>query len=65
MNAAETLTPPELNTLSIDVDGEIGTLTLNRPKVLNAMSPESDRGAGHRRRMAGRPGPSARPDRDR
>ncbi len=32
--------PPELETLSIDVDGAIGTLTLNRPEALNAMSPE-------------------------
>jgi enoyl-CoA hydratase/carnithine racemase len=40
MNAAEAPAPPELNTLAIDVDGDIGTLTLNRPKVLNAMSPE-------------------------
>ena len=32
--------PPELNTLSIEVEGEIGTLTLNRPDSLNAMSPE-------------------------
>jgi 2-(1,2-epoxy-1,2-dihydrophenyl)acetyl-CoA isomerase len=32
--------PPELKTLRLDVDGEIGTLTLDRPKVLNAMSPE-------------------------
>jgi enoyl-CoA hydratase/carnithine racemase len=32
--------PPELETLRIDVDGEIGTLTLNRPDRLNAMSPE-------------------------
>jgi enoyl-CoA hydratase/carnithine racemase len=32
--------PPELATLSIDVDGEIGTLTLDRPDSLNAMSPE-------------------------
>jgi enoyl-CoA hydratase/carnithine racemase len=32
--------PPELSTLSIDVDGEIGTLTLDRPDSLNAMSPE-------------------------
>ena len=33
-------TPPELSTLSIEVDGEIGTLTLDRPDSLNAMSPE-------------------------
>src|SRR5689334_22815235 len=32
--------PPDLKTLSLDIDGDIGTLTLNRPKVLNAMSPE-------------------------
>jgi 2-(1,2-epoxy-1,2-dihydrophenyl)acetyl-CoA isomerase len=32
--------PPELNTLEIEVDGPIGTLTLNRPDALNAMSPE-------------------------
>jgi 2-(1,2-epoxy-1,2-dihydrophenyl)acetyl-CoA isomerase len=32
--------PPELNTLEIQIDGEIGTLTLNRPDRLNAMSPE-------------------------
>jgi 2-(1,2-epoxy-1,2-dihydrophenyl)acetyl-CoA isomerase len=32
--------PPELNTLRLEVDGEIGTLTLDRPDVLNAMSPE-------------------------
>jgi 2-(1,2-epoxy-1,2-dihydrophenyl)acetyl-CoA isomerase len=32
--------PPELNTLEIEIDGEIGTLTLNRPDRLNAMSPE-------------------------
>ena len=32
--------PPELNTLEIEVDGRIGTLTLNRPESLNAMSPE-------------------------
>ncbi|HKR23981.1 MAG TPA: enoyl-CoA hydratase/isomerase family protein [Allosphingosinicella sp.] len=33
-------TPPELNTLQIDIDGELGTLTLNRPDAFNAMSPE-------------------------
>ena len=32
--------PPELETLEIEVDGQIGTLTLNRPDSLNAMSPE-------------------------
>jgi 2-(1,2-epoxy-1,2-dihydrophenyl)acetyl-CoA isomerase len=32
--------PPELNTLEIEVDAPIGTLTLNRPDSLNAMSPE-------------------------
>ena len=32
--------PPELETLSIEIDGEIGTLTLDRPDSLNAMSPE-------------------------
>ena len=36
----ETLNPPELNTLRIEVDGEIGTLTLDRPDAFNAMSPE-------------------------
>jgi 2-(1,2-epoxy-1,2-dihydrophenyl)acetyl-CoA isomerase len=40
MNEATTPPPPELETLRIDVEGQIGTLTLNRPKVLNAMSPE-------------------------
>jgi 2-(1,2-epoxy-1,2-dihydrophenyl)acetyl-CoA isomerase len=32
--------PPELETLEIELDGEIGTLTLNRPDALNAMSPD-------------------------
>jgi 2-(1,2-epoxy-1,2-dihydrophenyl)acetyl-CoA isomerase len=40
----ETLTsaPPELNTLRIEIDDDanIGTLTLDRPEVFNAMSPE-------------------------
>jgi len=36
----QTLSPPELSTLRIDIDGEIGTLTLNRPDTFNAMSPE-------------------------
>jgi enoyl-CoA hydratase/carnithine racemase len=33
-------TPPELNTLQIEIDGELGILTLNRPDAFNAMSPE-------------------------
>ncbi len=33
-------TPPQLNTLEITSDGEIGTLTLNRPEAMNAMDPE-------------------------
>ncbi len=37
---SETLSPPELNTLRIEIDGEIGTLTLDRPDAFNAMSPE-------------------------
>jgi 2-(1,2-epoxy-1,2-dihydrophenyl)acetyl-CoA isomerase len=32
--------PPDLDTLEIEVDGQIGTLTLNRPDSLNAMSPD-------------------------
>jgi enoyl-CoA hydratase/carnithine racemase len=32
--------PPELNTLRIEIDDEIATLTLNRPDAFNAMSPE-------------------------
>src|SRR5436305_1902490 len=40
MTTATVPSPPELKTLRLDVDGEIGTLTLDRPKSLNAMSPE-------------------------
>src|SRR3954469_21319574 len=40
MNAAASSAPPELETIRIEVDGEIATMTLDRPKVLNAMSPE-------------------------
>jgi 2-(1,2-epoxy-1,2-dihydrophenyl)acetyl-CoA isomerase len=40
MSTAAAPAPPELATLSIEIDGEIGTLTLNRPDSLNAMSPE-------------------------
>ena len=32
--------PPELETLDLAIDGEIGTLTLNRPESLNSMSPK-------------------------
>jgi 2-(1,2-epoxy-1,2-dihydrophenyl)acetyl-CoA isomerase len=35
-----TADPPQLETLQIDVDGQVGTLTLNRPDALNAMSPQ-------------------------
>lgn len=31
---------PELNTMQIEIEGGIGTLTLNRPAAFNAMSPE-------------------------
>jgi 2-(1,2-epoxy-1,2-dihydrophenyl)acetyl-CoA isomerase len=37
---SQTLSPPELQTMTIEIDGEIGTLTLNRPDAFNAMSPE-------------------------
>jgi 2-(1,2-epoxy-1,2-dihydrophenyl)acetyl-CoA isomerase len=37
---SETINPPQLNTLRIEIDGEIGTLTLDRPDAFNAMSPE-------------------------
>ena len=40
MSSATVPSPPELATLSIEVDGEIGTLTLDRPDALNAMNPE-------------------------
>ena len=40
MTTATVPSPPELKTLRLEIDGEIGTLTLDRPKVLNAMSPE-------------------------
>jgi enoyl-CoA hydratase/carnithine racemase len=40
MSPAAAQAPPELATMQIEVDGDIGTLTLNRPDSLNAMSPE-------------------------
>jgi 2-(1,2-epoxy-1,2-dihydrophenyl)acetyl-CoA isomerase len=36
----QALSPPELETMRLEVDGEIGTLTLDRPDVFNAMSPQ-------------------------
>jgi 2-(1,2-epoxy-1,2-dihydrophenyl)acetyl-CoA isomerase len=36
----QTLSPPDLNTLRIEIDGALGTLTLDRPETFNAMSPE-------------------------
>jgi 2-(1,2-epoxy-1,2-dihydrophenyl)acetyl-CoA isomerase len=38
--STETVNPPQLNTMRIEIDGEIGTLTLDRPDAFNAMSPE-------------------------
>ncbi len=40
MSTTTVPSPPELKNLRLEIDGEIGTLTLARPKVLNAMSPE-------------------------
>ena len=40
MSTTTVPSPPELSTLSIEIEGEIGTLTLERPKALNAISPE-------------------------
>ncbi len=37
---SKTVNPPQLNTMKIEIDGEIGTLTLDRPDAFNAMSPE-------------------------
>jgi 2-(1,2-epoxy-1,2-dihydrophenyl)acetyl-CoA isomerase len=37
---SETVSPPQLNTIRIEIDGEIATLTLDRPDAFNAMSPE-------------------------
>jgi len=35
-----TAAKPELKTMRIEIDGEIGTLTLDRPESFNAMNPE-------------------------
>jgi 2-(1,2-epoxy-1,2-dihydrophenyl)acetyl-CoA isomerase len=40
MSTTTAPSPPELKNLRLEIDAEIGTLTLDRPKVLNAMSPE-------------------------
>lgn len=37
---SQTVSPPQLETMRIEIDGEIGTLTLDRPDAFNAMSPE-------------------------
>lgn len=37
---SQTLSPPDLTTLQIEIDGDVGTMTLNRPESFNAMSPE-------------------------
>jgi 2-(1,2-epoxy-1,2-dihydrophenyl)acetyl-CoA isomerase len=37
---SQTINPPDLNTMRIEIDGEIGILTLDRPDSFNAMSPE-------------------------
>jgi len=34
------MSTPDLNTMKLEIDGEIGTLTLDRPDAFNAMSPE-------------------------
>jgi enoyl-CoA hydratase/carnithine racemase len=38
--STETISPPDLNTLQIEIGDRIGTLTLDRPDAFNAMSPE-------------------------
>jgi 2-(1,2-epoxy-1,2-dihydrophenyl)acetyl-CoA isomerase len=38
--STETLSPPELETMRLEIDGEIGTLTLDVPDTFNAMSPQ-------------------------
>jgi 2-(1,2-epoxy-1,2-dihydrophenyl)acetyl-CoA isomerase len=40
MSAVDTAAPPALETIDIEVDGLVATITLNRPDALNAMSPE-------------------------
>jgi 2-(1,2-epoxy-1,2-dihydrophenyl)acetyl-CoA isomerase len=40
MTSSDTLNPPQLNTMRLEIEGEIGTLTLDRPDAFNAMSPK-------------------------
>ncbi len=40
MSEATIPAPPDMKTLSIEIDGDLGVLTLERPDALNAMSPE-------------------------
>jgi 2-(1,2-epoxy-1,2-dihydrophenyl)acetyl-CoA isomerase len=38
--SSQTVNPPQLKTMRLEIEGEIGTLTLDRPDAFNAMSPE-------------------------
>jgi 2-(1,2-epoxy-1,2-dihydrophenyl)acetyl-CoA isomerase len=38
--STQTLSPPDLETLELEIAGDIGVLTLNRPEAFNAMSPQ-------------------------
>ena len=51
--------------MRIEIDGEIGTLTLDRPRRLQRDEPGDDRRDDDRLRLARRPGPAAGADRDR
>ena len=42
--------------MRLEVDGDVGTLTLDRPDELNAMSPQMIARAGDDRALARRPG---------
>ena len=64
-DTTQTTSPPELATMRIEVEGNIGTLTLDRPDALNAMSPEMIGEMTDRLRVARRPRAAARPDRHR
>jgi enoyl-CoA hydratase/carnithine racemase len=37
---SEQLVPPDLTTMRIEIEGDVGVLTLDRPDAFNAMSPE-------------------------